>query len=642
MPRLPLLAAALALAVALVGSTSPAHSAEPTIRIGVLLPTGDATSALAAETSYGVSLALDESAALRAAGAKRPAVEMVALSAADGATAAAVLADAAKKQVAGVVALATPETAADIETAARKAKIALVVLGPAAPGRTIDRADPVLRVEPLAADRGLALAEALRFRSGRASIGLPAQTKRAWLVVEDAAWARAIATSLHADETTGLVRDETFVPAGKAPAAADIEKARAAGCDRLVLIGGGSTLRATITALEAAAWNVPLLATDAALDGPAPPSPRGRLRGTVFLAASPTWVEARQIAGLVEKRPPPAGAGTAPTPAALRAYTAAAALIEAAAGASKGPVAARVRDIKDAPARSGLLFDAAGSIERWSWTTCVAAEDGSVAPVKASFLPDAGLGPFLGGSATTRYRPAPGSVCVRIGFGGGAGAPPRTVEADLATIGLCAREGGASDRLEVDDRVRDQILARAAAKLSRIFLRAYDGSARPAISFRISFVVDGTETAAASAVWDAYVAGDGPDSLHGGRTLSKTSCQALSTFLIRNAAPLHRAHLDPPLTAADLTYLDGTYAWNTSVEGNQRCDRIRALVDGVGSTYAMKLAKEIGHLAGLGIDTSGDPRSVMVTTGGEGTSDDVANFPPADTKILEKTLGRAP
>ena len=47
-----------------------------------------------------------------------------------------------------------------------------------------------------------------------------------------------------------------------------------------------------------------------------------------------------------------------------------------------------------------------------------------------------------------------------------------------------------------------------------------------------------------------------------------------------------------------------------------------ALLDGVASTYCMKLSKEVGHLAGLGVDNSGEPRSIMVAKGGEGVSDE--------------------
>ena len=153
-------------------------------------------------------------------------------------------------------------------------------------------------------------------------------------------------------------------------------------------------------------------------------------------------------------------------------------------------------------------------------------------------------------------------------------------------------------------------------------------------------VTEGADTTGASVVWEATVAGDGPDGKHGGEAFpDKHRCTALGTYLLRNASLLQQAKLVPPLAATDVQYLDGSYAWNTSAEGNQRSDKIRALLDGIGSTFCMKLGKETGHLAGLGIDGSGDPRSVMVTTGGEGVSAEHAYFPPAYVTILETTLG---
>ena len=84
-------------------------------------------------------------------------------------------------------------------------------------------------------------------------------------------------------------------------------------------------------------------------------------------------------------------------------------------------------------------------------------------------------------------------------------------------------------------------------KLSRIWSRNRDGTARPALSWRIAFVPAGTATEGAAAVWEAVIAGDDPGGgHHGGRTIDKSRCQALSTFLLRNAAPLHKVSTGSP------------------------------------------------------------------------------------------------
>src|SRR5262249_21756517 len=162
------------------------------------------------------------------------------------------------------------------------------------------------------------------------------------------------------------------------------------------------------------------------------------------------------------------------------------------------------------------------------------------------------------------------------------------------TIGLVPEAG------PVFKSACDQILARTCGKLSRVWSKHYDGSTRPLLSWKIAFVPEGTDAAGASAVWDAVIAGDGGEGTHGGQNFPKDHrAQALSTFLLRAATLLHAAKLDPPLSGSDAAYLDGSYAWNTSAEGNQRSDKIRALLDGCASTFCMKLSKELGHLAGL-------------------------------------------
>jgi hypothetical protein len=352
---------------------------------------------------------------------------------------------------------------------------------------------------------------------------------------------------------------------------------------------------------------------------------------TAFLAATPSWIDETVLDEALAKHHPAPGLIR---PVGVRAFVATSALIEAALNAGKRGVVAALRDLHaDGGAMEAPLFDPTGCVDRWHWAMWAATAESPAVPIKTAYLPDAGEGLFLGGHPGARYRVTPGATCVHVGFGGGD--VPRTVEADLATIGLSGAD------TKTNEMVLDQIVARTCSKLSRVWCRSYDGSAKPAYSFRINFVPEGTATTGASAVWQAVIAGDGPDGLHGGQSFPKLlRAQALSTFLIRNAALLQQAKLTPPLAATDVQYLDGSYAWNTSAEDNTRSDKIRALLDGVASTYCMKLSKQVGELAGLEVDHSGDPRSIMVAKGGEGTSDEFAYFPPAFAKILEKTLGR--
>ena len=623
--------AALGLLCAVLLAPS-AESAEAPLRIALVMPSAEADP-LAADVAAGIAAAVAASNAVKADGAKRPLVETVAFNAGDPSIASLAVERAAKDKCSGVLAMATEQVAADLEAVARRVKLPIVHVGSGGATRTLDPADPVFRVDPSPADRALAISELLRLRSGRSSIGLPSQTQHAWLVVEDAPWAHAIEASLRADDVAGLVTAGAAVvkPGGEVDAG-ELSKARSASCDRVVVLGGTKTAHAAFSALDRAAWDVPVLCLDTALDAAATQPSAGSRRHVAYVAAASAWADERHPDEAWQRNPKTAKAPM--TPAALRGFVAATALIDAAIHAGKaGPVPLLRALHEGSGAREWPLFDGTGCADHWRWATWATGADGAAAPIKPAFLPDAALGLLLGGNPGARHRAAAGSTCVRIGYGGDA--TPRTVEADLATIGLSGTDATANEL------ARDQILARTCSKLSRVWSRSYDGSARASLSFRITFVPDGTDTKGAPAVWTGVIAGDGPDGLHGGQSFPKElRAQALSTYLIRNAALLHKAALTPPLCATDAAYLDGSYAWNTSAQGNQRSDQIRALIDGVASTYCMKLSKEIGHLAGLSVDHSGEPRSIMVAKGGEGVSDEFAYFPPAYAKVLERTLGR--
>lgn len=590
----------------------------------------DAAPGQVAAATEGMGLVLRASAAAEGAGPKAAPGTLAALAA---------IADvgpkcvdaAAKQKCAGLVACVTETSAPQFEAAARKAKLPLIEVGGVGTTRTLDPADPVFRVEPSIAEWALAVIETLRLRSAKASVGVPAAIRRAWIVFDDSEWARLVAESMLANDVSGVLAPKgtlrvTTVRAGAAAMSAD-------ACDCVVVLGAASTLQSVSQALESASMRVPVVALDLALDAGAP------RRNTIYVGLTPSWAASRN-ADDVYARHGPVDGSPALIPPIARGFVAATALLEAATTTSKKGVVGALRELREGTGgRQRELFDDTGCVDGWVRSLWTAAPDGALVRIKPEFLPDAALGPLLGGAPGSRYHAAPGTTCVRVGFGGTAGAPTRTIDDDLATIGLRTAAGGT----RADELVRAEILARTCGKLSRVWLRSYDGSARAALSYRISFVPEGAATDGASAVWEATVAGDGPEGKHGGESFpGKARCTAFSTYLLRRAAPLQAARLTPPLAESDIPYLDGSYAWNTSAEGNRRSDGLRALIDGVASTFSMKLSKEIGHLAGLGIDNSGDPRSVMVTKGGEGTSDASAYFRPADTKILEKTLGRVP
>ncbi|WP_372594221.1 hypothetical protein, partial [Actinotalea sp.] len=96
--------------------------------------------------------------------------------------------------------------------------------------------------------------------------------------------------------------------------------------------------------------------------------------------------------------------------------------------------------------------------------------------------------------------------------------------------------------------------------------------------------------------------------------------------------------LEPPLTAADLPLLDGTYRWGEDRASNRRADEIRCLIDGFASAVGLTLAHEFGHLCGCGHDTE-HPTSIMNVVAGAGASWEEAVWIPTHQKSVTTTLG---
>jgi hypothetical protein len=222
-----------------------------------------------------------------------------------------------------------------------------------------------------------------------------------------------------------------------------------------------------------------------------------------------------------------------------------------------------------------------------------------------------------------------------VTFGDKQSKPPRTIEKDMAKLHLGTRgyEGN------LDEQVLEELMARALAKLNRLFLKNEDGTAIPGVSWQISFTSKKPEKLKASEYWNAVVAGDDPDA--GGRAWPGDGhCEVYATFLERTI--FHKNALEPPMSQEDKKYLDGTYVSGAPFRlQHLRMDQLRALVDGYAGSFALTGAHEIGHLAGLDHDTT-DPRSLMNVVEGAGLRESHAFFVPAHAAILDRLLGRYP
>lgn len=245
----------------------------------------------------------------------------------------------------------------------------------------------------------------------------------------------------------------------------------------------------------------------------------------------------------------------------------------------------------------------------------------------AGQLPTPECGPPLGFARAAALPPPPRG---RLGFLTYGEAPVRTIEADLNELQLST--GGYDP--ELDQLVKDEILARAMRIAYRLFRREADGTPISGWSWGMVFTTHKPVERSPSAVWIATLAGD--DEAAGGRVTGSGSVAIYTTFLKRTMYAQHK--LDPPLEAVDKPHLLGRHRWGEDVLADQRGEKIRCLIDGFASAVALTLAHEFGHLCGCGHDVE-HPTSIMNVVAGAGASWADAVWIPSHQKNVSLTLG---
>src|SRR5258708_711286 len=96
-------------------STRESQAAETPLRIALIVPSGAEDAAFSADVAYGVALATLQSNDAKAAGAKRPAFEVVTTNAGDSSIASLAFEKASKEKDVGVVAFASESVAVVLE-----------------------------------------------------------------------------------------------------------------------------------------------------------------------------------------------------------------------------------------------------------------------------------------------------------------------------------------------------------------------------------------------------------------------------------------------------------------------------------------------------------------------------------------------
>lgn len=521
---------------------------------------------------------------------------------------------------------------------ARKTKWAppTLLVGGSLPARlSIEPSDPILAVAAGPVDEAVHVANVLV---------LPCRSRAPALIVEDSPRGkdREAALLRNLGEGRRFVVTLRVAPGGPMDDA-QVAALRAAAPDRLVVVGEPDLVDVAEAARRSAGLQAPFLFGEGMLSTASAALREGRLAGSHFVVGMPQRLLSgapRPLYDAVEAATPP-GRGVFVAPRTIAGYDAVEVLAEASAALpTKGKRApsdvaylAAVRDRRYGADESRMtLFDVAGRASLWRFSLAVAGAS-AAEPVEPGLLANDAFGPLLGLRKPSRYRAEPGTRVVWVTFGDATSKPPRTIERDLGELGLGTRGYEGS----LDQFVLDELMARTLGKLNRLFLRNEDGSAIPGISFNVSFTAERPTDRKAHELWTMVCAGD--DAEAGGRAFpGEGRAEVYATFLRRTI--YQAGALTPRLEREDLPWVNGTHAWQGVKLEHLRADQIRALVDGYAGGFALTGAHEVGHLAGLGHDTT-DERSIMNVEEGAGLRETAAYFIPAHAAVLERLLGRA-
>jgi ABC-type branched-subunit amino acid transport system substrate-binding protein len=628
---LPVRTAALSLLVlaaapdATPGAATPLAATSPSVtwKAAFIGPLSGPLAASGRESLAGVKLAFDLNPG--AFGAKPP--ELLELDDGDDPKKAdAAITKAQQARVDVVFAAATGVTVDGLVAKARKSGPLLLLVGSASHSPSPLADDPVLSLVPWPADHATALIDFLE---------IPCQSKTPAFVVEDTPRGRefeaAVVKSLPVRmQVAGTIFVKPHAPLSKEALAA----AQAARADRLVVFGEPDLVDGAADALAALPWNVPLFVDEGLWSAAAAALGDGRAANGFGLVALPRFcpkAPADLEAAWKSKHD-----GSAVPLRTLKAYAMAKAFADAVAPwknhVKREELVEALRALPYGDEESGRpLFDMTGRSARTLWLPRKLGAKGPE-PDEASYYLDPDFGPLLRARPPSLYKAEPGSRVVWLTFGDAKSKAVRTIEDDLLKLGLITK----GYEVQMDEWILEELLARALAKLNRLFLKNEDGTFIPGVSFNISFTTEKPKDLKPGEYFTAVIAGNDPET--GGRAWpGEGRCEIYSSFMQRTI--FQKDALTPPLKSEDRRYFTGAYVWGTDSTENLRSKTIRSLLDGYAGSFALTGAHEVGHLCGLGHDTS-DPRSLMNVVEGGGLRETSVCWIPAHVKTLEKFLGR--
>lgn len=654
MLRRALLPALLALLAAAAPVLPAAAGGEP-LRIGWIGPLSGPLQKAGEESLLGARVAAE------GAAPRRP-VEVLALDDGDDPKAAVRQYEEAKEQkCAAVLAMATGVTVEALAARARTGHLPVIFVGSAAPPPSPDPADPVLYVGADAVDQAITMTSFLALHSQVSGLGLYRDCSKPAVVAEDTPRGRELAAAVERNvgRRQQFVRT-VFAPPHGAPSKEDLVALRDAKCDRLLLLGEPDLLDRTAAAMKPLGWEVPFFCADGMLSRAAASAHDGTVRKANFLLAVPAkaqWKDevpqdgvkrgtpAEELKAALARRPGPGG----PTYSRTRNGWFATWMILQAIEAPRKPGerwtllgALRRLAYSEEEERGRPLFDDAGRSALVQWFPWTMGEKGPE-PIRPSYLPTRDLGPLMLQKRPQdwdRIEIGKDTQVVWLTFGEkeprNRSDPPRTIEEDMYALGLGSRgyEG------ELDPWLLDELMVRTLGKINRLFLKNYDGTFVPGVSFDIHFTFTKPEHLKPSQYWVGVIAGEEKDDPNApGGVTRGTRVSIFSRWMRKYMPSVRDKALKPKMGADDRRYITGDYAWGTAWEENIRSDSIRALVDGYADPFALTGAHEFGHVCGCQHDRE-TTRSIMNVVDAVGLRSTQAHWIPLHVKALETSLGR--
>ena len=653
-------AALLALLLGAAGASSPASAAPDPLRIAFVGPVTGPLAKATEESLMGIRAAVEAAAATRA-------VEVVPFDdAGDAKTAAGHVADARKLKFAAVIAVQTGLTVKAVAEEARQGRTPVLLVGSAPPAPSADPTDPVMFFGPNPVEQALTIAQFLAIHTEKSGLGTYRDCLEPAIVAEDTERGRELADALKRNlgprqHLTSVV----YVPPLGGPSRAQLQLRQKARCDRLVLFGEPDLIDRTQEAARSFGWSVPLFCADGMLSKASAAIHEGKVREANFVEAVPTRAQIKEelpedttikvtpVSELENFWGKRFGSEARFYPRTRNAWLAAWMVVRAAEKARRPQgaeliAALRALAFTREEERERPYIDDMGyvALPQWFlWTM------GEKAPerIKPGYLPTRDLGPLLRMKKPQDWDLVPvdeDTKVVWLTFSEKSPAvksdPARTIEEDMGFLGLGTRGYEA----ELDPWLLDELMVRTLGKINRLFLKNYDGTFIPGVSFNIHFTFTKPEHLKPSRYWVGVIAGEesmGKDGVPtegapGGKVIGSGRVAIYSRWM-RHWTAIKDKRLRPPMNREDKKYMDGTYSWGTAWEENLRSDSLRALVDGYASWFAMTGAHEFGHCCGCGHDTESS-RSIMNVVDAVGLRDTQACWIPSHVKALETALGR--